>query len=159
MNIRRSLTFTLVAAVLVAVSSAHAGNRDCTGESFAKIASLFKAVNAKFMETHIEVTNCDPELIRSKQAIVDFLSHISKVINARQAGSAEVRHLGDKNTAGYSGVQFVERGHITVDVANHSNNVYVNIRTFQPHNPYDAAQSAKEFFYAEKANANINVRQ
>lgn len=155
----RSFFYTFV-IMLVTATSSYSVNHICTGESFAKIISLFTTLNAKVMETHVDLSNCNPELLRSKPDLEKFLRQLRIKLNAAKNGSTSITHSAGDNRqqAGYTATEHIERGTITVLVNNSNNGVFLNVNTFQPHNPYDVARLAEDFFHASKAHVHISLR-
>jgi hypothetical protein len=150
---------SLLTSLLAIGSLLEAKNRsNSNSESFAKIVRAFKSADAAGMDTQIDLSGCDPELIRDSAAIKEFVKQLCDIINAKQSGIAQVGHRNERAIAGYSVTQITDTGYVSASVANTKNNLYLNIFSLLPHNPYEAAELGKEFFHAQAGKLNVTLR-
>jgi hypothetical protein len=147
----------LVASILT--SPALAKSITCSGDSYAKIYAAYQKVKAWGIETQIELSDCDPEMVRSADALRDYAAQLCDALEAKRYGTAQVAHFSDDRAqAGYSMMQLIERGLISAHVANKTNTVYVTILCNKVYNPYDLAAFSQAFFNASNAQSNVVLR-
>lgn len=80
------------------------------------------------LSTHVDIKGCDPELIKSKAAIQDYVIQLCKLIEMNRFGDVQIVHFGeDEKVAGYSMIQLIETSLISGHFANHSNAAYIDI--------------------------------
>ncbi len=112
------------------------------------------------METIIDVKNCDPELIRSSQAITKYVHALCDLIQMKRFGDTVVVHFGQKEEiAGYSMTQLIESSLISGHFANATNSIYINIFSCKPYDPYQAALFTQDFFKGEEHSMNVVLRK
>ncbi|HSW70646.1 MAG TPA: S-adenosylmethionine decarboxylase [Gammaproteobacteria bacterium] len=157
MNTLRLFFYSLAVALLTTIASTHAQNYTCNGESFAKIVSWFGTKNANLMETQLNLKDCDAETLRSKPELTTFIQALCRQLGARATGSVNITHRDHR--PGYSLHQHIDSGEISALVINKGNQVYLDIRTTQPHNPYDIAKFAAGFLRGTQTDAHITLRQ
>ncbi len=112
------------------------------------------------METQIDASKCDPELIRDAEAIKQYVKELCELIEMNRFGDTIVVHFGeDEAVAGYSMAQLIETSLISGHFANATNNIYINIFSCKPYDPYVAAEFTKEFFKGEEYSLNVVLRK
>ena len=112
------------------------------------------------MSTQVDLKNCDPELIKSKSAIQEYVIALCKLIDMKRFGDVQIVHFGeDEKVAGYSMVQFIETSLISGHFANASNAVYIDIFSCKGYNPELAVQFTKEFFKSQDCDYKVSFRK
>ena len=131
-----------------------------TGQHFTSIKESYSEIGAWGMETIIDVKNCDPELIRSSQAITKYVHALCDLIQMKRFGDTVVVHFGQKEEiAGYSMTQLIESSLISGHFANATNSIYINIFSCKPYDPYQAALFTQDFFKGEEHSMNVVLRK
>ena len=101
-------------------------------------------------ELILDLYHCDPERIRSKDAIIRFVVELCDRIEMVRYGEPFVERFGlnKAETAGYSLVQLIETSSITAHFAELTNSVYLNVFSCKAYDPHLVRDFAKEFFCA-----------
>ena len=144
------------ASLLVSSSSGH---QRINRNSYELIKRNFYKKSAWGIETTVDVHNCDPNLIRSEDAIKEYVKQLCDLIQMKRFGETVVVHFGeDETVAGYSMMQLIETSLVSGHFANLTNNIYINIFSCKLYNPYQAAHFTRAFFKGKKCQINISLR-
>jgi S-adenosylmethionine decarboxylase len=120
----------------------------------------FETMNAWGILTSIDIHDCDPELIRSADAIKDFVVKLCELIDMKRFGDTVVVHFGeDDRVAGFSMTQLIETSLISAHFANLTNNVYLDIFSCKYYEPEVAAEFSKSFFKGKTTHVNVALRK
>lgn len=120
----------------------------------------FEDMGAWGIQTNIDIHDCDPELIRSADAIKDFVVQLCDLIEMKRYGDTVVVHFGeDEKVAGYSMTQLIETSLISAHFANLTNNVYLDIFSCKYYEPEIAAEFSKKFFKGKDFALNVVLRK
>ena len=131
-----------------------------TGDEPQSIRYAYQEMDAWGMETILDLSSCDPELIRSAEAIKEYVLKLCELIDMNRYGETVVVHFGeDEAVAGYSMVQLIETSLISGHFANATNNVYINIFSCKPYDPYQAAAFTQAFFKGAECTINVVLRK
>ena len=152
-------TLVLIASSLL--SAAPCNKTICvTGDAPDNIRYEYQHMNAWGIETILDLSDCDPELIRSASAIEEYVMQLCELIDMNRYGETIVVHFGqDEAVAGYSMVQLIETSLISGHFANATNNVYINIFSCKPYDPYQAAEFTQAFFKGATCTMNVVLRK
>ena len=108
----------------------------------------------------IDLYDCSPELIRSRDKIAEFTKQLVDLIEMKAYGEPQIVHFGEEErVAGYTLVQLIETSMISAHFANASNGVYLDIFSCKDYEPQQAADFAKEFFQAKSLILHQQLRQ
>lgn len=108
----------------------------------------------------IDTKHCHPELIRSAEAIKDYVIQLCDLIEMKRFQDTVVVNFGeDEKVAGYSMVQLIETSLISGHFANLTNSAYIDVFSCKLYDPYEAAEFTKSFFKASDVAVNICFRQ
>jgi len=120
----------------------------------------FERVRAWGLQAAIDVYQCDPHKIRSKEAITRFLDALLDVIKMRPFGETHCASFGEDNKmAGYSMVQLIETSIISGHFANHTNTAYLDVFSCKSFSPQEAAVFSLEFFGGSHYELNVQLRR
>jgi S-adenosylmethionine/arginine decarboxylase-like enzyme len=108
-------------------------------------------------ELLLNLIDCDPKVLRSKQQIARFAKEICKVIGMKPYGKPFVARfgLGKDFTAGYSMVQLIETSAISGHFSELWNRVYLDIFSCKDYDEKKAVNFAKKYFKAERVKARL----
>lgn len=111
-------------------------------------------------ELILDLTDCDPKVIRSKRKLDEYIDSLCKIINMKKFGKPFIIHfgLGSPHTKGFSLLQFIETSSITGHFSELWNSAYINIFSCGPFNTKRAANFTKEFFKAKGVENRVVVR-
>jgi len=110
--------------------------------------------------TSIDLHDCNPTLIRSEQAIKDFVVQLCDLIEMKRFGDTVVVHFGeDEKVAGFSMTQLIETSLISAHFANLTNNVYLDIFSCKYYEPQTAAEFSKSFFKGGDYKLHVALRK
>ena len=108
----------------------------------------------------IDLYECNPELIRDKEKIKQFVSELCDLIEMKRFGETQVVHFGeDERVAGYSMTQLIETSLISAHFANQSNATYLDVFSCKLYDPNVVAAFAKRFFKAKNVDLQVVTRR
>ncbi len=106
-----------------------------------------------------DIYNCNPETIRSADAIRQFVIELCDLIEMKRFGETVVVHFGeDEKVAGYSMTQLIETSLISAHFANLTNATYLDVFSCKPYDPAVVEEFAVRFFGGTHCNTNVNLR-
>ncbi len=110
--------------------------------------------------TCIDLSTCNPALVRSEKDIKKFVEQLCVLIDMKRFGETQVVHFGeDEKVAGFSMVQLIETSLISGHFVNFNNNVYIDIFSCKIYDPEVAAEFTKTFFGAQNCSLNVVLRR
>jgi S-adenosylmethionine/arginine decarboxylase-like enzyme len=108
----------------------------------------------------VDLSGCDPALIRSAAHIRTFVERLCLLIGMKRFGETLVVDFGEEpRVAGYSMTQLIETSLISGHFANESNTAYLDIFSCKFYPPYVVAAFAREFFGAQEAHVTTTFRR
>lgn len=112
-------------------------------------------------ELILDLYGCDPETIRSEEAIRRFPRELCKVIDMVPYGEPQTPYFGlnNEHTKGYSLLQFIETSSITGHFSEEVGAIYINIFSCKPYDRKKAERFTKEFFGAKRVRSRFLVRE
>lgn len=129
-------------------------------KTYAEIVEYYETNNCWGLLSSLDAKNCDPELIRSSEAIKEYVIKLCDLIGMKRFQDTVVVNFGeDEKVAGYSMVQLIETSLISGHYANLTNAAYIDVFSCKIYNPYDAAEFTREFFKASDAAVHICFRK
>ncbi len=113
------------------------------------------------MELVLDLYECDPETIRSKRKLKQFVDQLCEILKMKKYGKCYLPYFGlsADHTPGYSLLQFIETSSITGHFAEKTNAAYLNIFSCQEFDPVKAAKFCKEFFGAKRMKKRLYIRK
>lgn len=104
----------------------------------------------------IDVEDCDPGLIRSADAIRNFVVELCDLIKMRRFGECHVVNFGEEErVAGFSMFQLIETSCISGHFANASNRVYIDVFSCKAYDPAVVAEFTREYFRGAVTRVNV----
>ncbi|MFN3604827.1 MAG: S-adenosylmethionine decarboxylase [Leptonema sp. (in: bacteria)] len=120
----------------------------------------FEERGAWGLVTALDLHDCDPQIIRDRDAIYEFTIQLCDKIKVKRFGEPIIVHFGeDERVAGYSLVQLIETSLISGHFANLTNRVYLDIFSCAYYNPSEVIEFSKNFYKANNYNCKIYLRQ
>lgn len=112
-------------------------------------------------ELILDLYECDPEIIRSKKALQEYIDKLCKLIRMKKYGKTLIPHFGDKKpyTKGYSLVQLIETSSITGHFSELWNSAHINIFSCKKYDEKKAAEFTKKFFQAKRITKRFILRK
>lgn len=108
----------------------------------------------------IDIYDCNPQTIRSAEAIRKFVVELCALIEMNRFGETQVVHFGeDERVAGYSMVQLIETSLISAHFANQSNTTYLDVFSCKPYDPEVVRDFAESYFEGSHSILNVNLRR
>jgi S-adenosylmethionine/arginine decarboxylase-like enzyme len=108
----------------------------------------------------IDIYNCDPEKIRSADAIRRFVVELCELIDMKRFGETQVVHFGEEaRVAGYSMVQLIETSLISAHFANLTNTVYLDVFSCKPYDPEIVKRFSQAFFDGTHSSLHVALRR
>lgn len=128
-------------------------------QTYEEIENYFALNQCWGLQTSVDVSQCNPIIIRSMESIRKYTRELCDLIQMKRFGETTVVHFGeDERVAGYSMVQLIETSLISGHFANQTNNAYIDIFSCKLFDPYKAADYTKTFFGAIGVIVNFNFR-
>lgn len=128
--------------------------------TYKEIEKEFEQNAAWGLLTCIDLSNCNPELVRSEKDIKRFVEELCVLIDMKRFGETQVVHFGeDEKVAGFSMVQLIETSLISGHFVNINNNVYIDIFSCKIYDPAVAAEFTSAFFQAESCTHKAVLRR
>lgn len=128
--------------------------------TYKEILKRFNEGNAWGLSTSIDVSNCNPETIRSPVMIETYIIQLCDLIKMKRFDQAKIIDFGDnERIAGYSMMQLIHTSSITGHFRNQQDKAYVDIFSCKLYDPYKAAHFTKQFFEGDKVQINICFRE
>ena len=115
--------------------------------------------NAWGLLSSIDIYDCDPDKIRSKELITEYVSRLCKLIDMKQYGEPIVVHFGKGGTEGFSLVQLIETSLISGHFANETSRAFIDIFSCKLYDPEKAAQFSMDFFGGSHYRLNTLIRK
>ena len=107
----------------------------------------------------IDLGECDPEKISSKEHITQFAKDLAKYIDMKRYGEPTVVFFGNEpKVQGYSLVQLIETSLISGHFAEDTSRAFIDIFSCKEFKPMDAAEYAKKYFGAQKMQYTVVFR-
>lgn len=108
----------------------------------------------------IDIYDCNPETIRSADAIRRFVVELCDLIEMKRFGETTVVHFGeDERVTGYSMVQLIETSLISGHFANQTNAAYLDVFSCKPYDPDIVRNFAEKFFSGTSSTMYVNLRK
>lgn len=129
-------------------------------------AFTYESIAKKYQEdqcwgllTSIDAKNCDSSLIRSADAIKDYVIKLCNLIQMKRFQDTIVVNFGeDEKVAGYSMVQLIETSLISGHFANLTDSAYIDVFSCKLYDPHQAAEFTKNYFNAASVSINLCFR-
>ncbi len=120
----------------------------------------FDELGAWGLYSSVDVSNCDPTIIRDAEAIRQYVIQLCDLIKMRRFGDTIVVHFGeDEKVAGYSMVQLIETSLISGHFANLTNKAYIDIFSCKYYDPEVAAHFTLSYFKGSDFKLNVALRK
>jgi len=112
------------------------------------------------LATSIDLSECDPEIIRDAEKIKQFVHELCQQIDMKMFGETVVVDFGDDpKVAGFSMTQLIETSLISGHFGSGTTKyVYLDIFSCKWYDQQKAVDFAKDFFKAERAVFNTVIR-
>lgn len=108
----------------------------------------------------INLGQCNPNTIRNKQKIEEFVIELCDLIQMKRFGECVIVNFGeDERVAGYSMFQLIETSNLSGHFVNISNDVYLDIFSCKEYDISDALIFSIDFFDAKTVNHEFLKRQ
>lgn len=119
----------------------------------------FEETGAWGLVTALDLHDCDPQIIRDRDAIYEYTIKLCEKIKVKRFGEPIIVHFGeDERVAGYSLVQLIETSLVSGHFANLTNRVYLDIFSCAYYDPSEVIEFSKNFFKAKDYNCKIYLR-
>lgn len=107
----------------------------------------------------VNAAGCDPEMIRSKEAIRRFSDELVKAIHMVAYGKPHIVRFGTSVQKGYTLVQLIETSNITAHFSEDTNEVYFDVFSCKTFKPKDALHIFTKYFSPKKMTTDFFARQ
>jgi S-adenosylmethionine/arginine decarboxylase-like enzyme len=111
------------------------------------------------MSTSVDLQNCDPDAIRSRERIREYVIRLCDLIEMRRFGECQIVHFGEGHVAGFSMTQLIETSLISGHFANDTNRAYLDIFSCKAYDPAVVDRFSRQFFNASASSVTTTLRQ
>jgi len=109
--------------------------------------------------TSIDLHDCDPEKIRSKDVITQFSIDLCEYIKMKRFGEPIVVRFGaDPRVQGYSLAQLIETSLISGHFAEDTDRAFIDVFSCKEYPPKLCAEFCKQYFGAKSVEYSISFR-
>jgi len=120
----------------------------------------YREIGAWGISTAIDLHACDPELVRSADAIKQFVIELTDLIKVKRFGECTVVNFGERpEIAGFSMTQLIETSLVSGHFVNATNDIYLDIFSCSYYDPHIAADFAQQYFKANDKKVQILLRK
>ena len=120
---------------------------------------LIGADGAWGISTSVDLQDCDPLTIRSRDRIRAYVEQLCELIEMRRFGECQIVHFGEGHVAGFSMVQLIETSLISGHFANATNRAYLDIFSCKAYDPARVEQFSRAFFGARASAVHTTLRR
>jgi S-adenosylmethionine/arginine decarboxylase-like enzyme len=110
------------------------------------------------LSSSIDLHNCNPDTIRSRTKIKNYVVALCELIGMKRYGDCQVVHFGEGRVAGYSMTQLIETSLISGHFANDTNRAYLDIFSCKGYDPAVVERFSKKFFGARSSTSSVTLR-
>ncbi len=110
------------------------------------------------LSASIDLQNCDPDTIRSRNKIQAYVVALCDLIGMKRYGDCQIVHFGEGRVAGYSMTQLIETSLISGHFANATNRAYLDIFSCKGYDPAVVEAFSREFFGAASSASSVTLR-
>jgi S-adenosylmethionine/arginine decarboxylase-like enzyme len=111
------------------------------------------------LSASIDLHNCDPDVIRSRAKIQEFVITLCELIGMKRYGDCQIVHFGEGRVAGLSMIQLIETSLISGHFADVTNRAYLDIFSCKEYDPAAVEQFSKTFFGARSSSRSVTLRR
>lgn len=127
--------------------------------TYEEIKNYYDTNNCWGLLSSVDVKDCDPVLIRSADAIREYVTRMCDMLGVKRFQDAIIVNFGaEEKVAGYSLVQLIETSLVSGHFANETNTAYIDIFSCKIYDPTLATEFTKEFFGGVKATMKLTFR-
>jgi S-adenosylmethionine/arginine decarboxylase-like enzyme len=110
-------------------------------------------------ELILDLIDCQPEIICSKEKILEYSDKICNLIKVKKYGKLVIKRFAlQSDWAGYSFFQFIEESSISGHFLEKQNLAYINIFSCKNFDDKKVIDFSKKFFKAKKIKNRILIR-
>jgi len=124
-----------------------------------EIVDEYKRLKPWGLSMSVDLKNCNPKTIRSKEKISEFIIKLCKIIDMKRFGEPQILNFGnEERVQGYSFTQLVETSLVSGHLSNYTNAAYIDIFSCKEFEPKKTAEFCKKFFKADSYKLNVTFR-
>lgn len=124
-----------------------------------EIVDRFKKGKEWGLLTSVDLHDCDPQKIASKEVITQFSIDLCDHIDMKRFGSPIVVRFGDDpRVQGYSLAQLIETSLISGHFAEDTNRAFIDVFSCKEYPPSEVVEYCKKYFGAKKAEFSVSFR-
>jgi S-adenosylmethionine/arginine decarboxylase-like enzyme len=110
------------------------------------------------LSASIDLHDCDPATIRSREKIHAYVVSLCDLIGMKRYGDCRIVHFGEGRAAGYSMIQLIETSLISGHFANDSNRAYLDVFSCKGYDPAVVEEFSRNFFGAQRSTSAVTLR-
>lgn len=124
-----------------------------------EIVERFKKGKEWGLLTSVDLHDCDPQKIASKEVITQFSIDLCDHIDMKRFGSPIVVRFGaDPRVQGYSLAQLIETSLISGHFAEDTNRAFIDVFSCKEYPPSEVANYCKKYFGAKSVEFSVSFR-
>jgi len=106
----------------------------------------------------MDLKQCDPAIIRSKEKIQDYVIQLCKLIDMKRFGDCQIVHFGEGNKEGYTMLQLIETSNICGHFANDINSAFIDLFSCKEFDIKAVTDFTVDFFNANSHRVHYIIR-
>lgn len=106
----------------------------------------------------MDLNDCDPALIRSREKIQEYVIQLCKLIDMKRYGDIMIEHFGTGNKEGFTMVQLIETSNITAHFANDIQAAFIDIFSCKDFDFVAVTNFTMEFFGSKEVTTHSAIR-
>lgn len=110
------------------------------------------------LEVILDLYNCQPELVRSKNHIKEFPQNLCKIIEMIPYGQTIIKRFGQDDLQGYSAFQFIQTSSISIHADEAKNRIFLNVFSCKKFDSLKVMEYAKIYFKSNLVSTKIIKR-
>ena len=108
--------------------------------------------------THIDLFECNEDLLLDKEKLAEFSLNLCKRINMKPHGRPLIDRFGEGDLFGLSSVQFIETSTITTHLDDKGRRAFIDVFSCKAFDENTAVKFSKDFWMAQEVKFNTIMR-
>jgi S-adenosylmethionine decarboxylase len=110
------------------------------------------------MELQLDLAGCNPEVLDSADALIDYVTLLAERIGMTTYGKPIVEYFGEAELAGWTVIQLITTSNINLHAAPADGTAFINVFSCRAFDPDVATQVSVEHFGATVHTARVTER-
>jgi hypothetical protein len=107
----------------------------------------------------VDIHNCEPEFIRNKEILRQYVLQLSEILSMKCCGSTQISDLSNLTDSGCSMTQFIESSILTGHFEYKSNTAFIDMFSSKLYDPEVFSHFSLSYFKGSTYKLNVTVRK